>query len=264
MGTRLLGGRGFTAADVAGAPPVIVVSRSLARGLWGTADPLGRCIKVGADTTPCRTVVGVAADIVYSDLRNGPGLTYYLPAAQWRPQLGGLFVRTRGPAARDAEPVRRALQRDMPGDAYVDVTPLADIVAPTMRQWDLGATMFAVFGALALVVAAIGLYSVTAYGVAQRTHELGVRVALGAERRDLMRLVLGEGLRLAAVALALGLAGALVAGRFAAPLLFDTSPRDPVVLAAVAATLLVTSVLASALPALRAARVDPNQALRDE
>jgi putative ABC transport system permease protein len=264
MGTRIVRGRGFAAGDRAGASLVAVVSRSLAKALWRASDPLGRCIKIGADTAPCRTVVGVAQDIVRSDFRDDPGLAYYIPTAQWRPELDGVFVRTRGPAERYVEAVRRALQGEMPGDAYVDVRSLADIVAPNMRQWDLGATMFTVFGALALVVAAVGLYSVTAYGVAQRTHELGVRVALGAEARDLMRLVMLEAVRLSGIALTLGLVGALTAGRFLAPLLFETSPRDPAILAAVAAVLLATSVVASAVPALRAARVDPNRALRDE
>jgi predicted permease len=264
MGTRLLRGRGIGAADLEGAPLVAIVSRSLAAALWKDAEALGKCFKIGADTAPCRTVVGVAEDIVRSDFRDDPRLTYYLPIAQFRPGLGGLFVRTRGPADRYVEQVRRALQREMPGDAYVNVKPLAEVVAPSMRQWDLGATMFTIFGVLALVVAAVGLYSVTAYGVAQRTHELGVRVALGAERGDLLRLVLGEGLRLAGLALVIGLAGALVAARFAAPLLLDTSPRDPAILATVAGLLLVMSVAASAVPALRAARVDPNLALRDE
>ena len=264
MGTRLLSGRGISPRDRDGAAPVVVVSRSLATALWKGADPLGHCVKIGADTAPCRAVVGVAEDIVRSDFRDDPKLTYYLPIAQWRPGLGGLFVRTAGAASAQLEEVRRTLQREMPGDAYVTVQPLADIVAPNMRQWELGATMFTIFGALALLVAAVGLYSVTAYGVVQRTHELGVRVALGAQAGDVVRLVLGEGLRLAAVALVLGTAGAAVAGRFVAPLLFQTSPRDPVILAAVAAVLLGTSVAASALPALRAARVDPNLALRDE
>ncbi len=264
MGTRLLRGRGIAPGDRDGATPVIVVSQGLAEALWKGVDALGRCVRIGADTAPCRTVVGIAEDIRYGDFRGGAGMTYYLPIAQWRPGLGGLFVRTAGPAGALAEQVRVALQRQMPGDAYVTVQPLADIVAPNMRQWDLGATMFTIFGLLALVVAAVGLYSVTAYGVVQRTHELGVRVALGAEARHVVRLVLGEGLRLSAFALVLGGAGALVAGRFVAPLLFETSPRDPVVLAGVAALLLVTSVAASAVPALRAARVDPNLALRDE
>jgi len=264
MGTRLLRGRGFTDADQASSPLVMVLSRALAKALWKDADPIGRCVKISADTAPCRTVVGVAENIVESEFGGEPEITYYVPSAQWHPEGGGVFVRTRAPADHYAEAVRTALQRAMPGDAYVTVRPMADIVGYHMRQWDLGATMFMIFGVLALVVAAVGLYSVTAYGVVQRTHELGVRVALGAEAGDLVRLVLGEGLRLAGIALALGLAGALVAARFVAPLLFETSSRDPLVLASVAAVLLLTSVAASALPARRAARVDPNIALRDE
>jgi len=264
MGTRLLRGRGFTEADQATSPLVLVLSRALATALWKDADPIGRCVKISAETAPCRTVVGVSENIVLNDFGSGSELSYYVPAAQWHPEKGGLFVRTRGPADRYAETVRTALQREMPGDAYVTVRPMADIVGNRTRQWDLGATMFAVFGVLALLVAALGLYSVVAYGVAQRMHELGVRVALGAESRDLVRLVLGEGLRLAAIALTLGLAVALIAGRFVSPLLFETSPRDPAVLAAVAAVLLLASLAASAVPALRAAHVDPNRALRDE
>jgi predicted permease len=266
MGTRVLRGRPLLETDRAGAEPVIVVSEELARALWKKADPIGRCVKIGADTAPCRTVVGVTEGIKMQDFRDSedPGLSYYIPLAQWRPGFGGVFVRTQAAAAGLADPVRRALQQEMPGASYVTVRPLAEIVGENMRQWDLGATMFTVFGALALIVAAVGLYSVTSYGVAQRTQELGVRVALGAEARDVVRLVLAEGLRLSAVALAFGIAAALLAGRYVAPLLFETSPRDPSVLAAVAAVLLVTSVAASALPALRAARVDPNRALRDE
>ena len=264
MGTRVVRGRGIAAEDRDGASLVIVVSRSLAAALWKDADALGRCVKIGADTAPCRSVVGIADDIRFGGFRGEPGMTYYLPIAQWRPGLGGLFVRTAGPADALAEQVRDVLQRQMPGDAYVTVQPLADIVAPNLRQWELGATMFSIFGALALVVAAVGLYSVTAYGVVQRTHEMGVRLALGARVGDVVRLVLAESLRLAGVALAIGLASALAVSRFVAPLLFETSPRDPLVLAAVAALLLATSVAASTLPALRAARVDPNRALRDE
>jgi ABC-type antimicrobial peptide transport system permease subunit len=150
----------------------------------------------------------------------------------------------------------------MPGSSYVTVRPLADIIAPEMRQWELGATMFTIFGGLALLVAAVGLYSVVSYGVAQRTHELGVRVALGAQTRDVVRLVLGEGLRLAVIAVVIGTAIAVLAGRWVAPLLFDTSPRDPAILAGVALVLVAISAAASAIPARRASRVDPNIALR--
>jgi putative ABC transport system permease protein len=131
-----------------------------------------------------------------------------------------------------------------------------------MRSWQLGATMFAVFGALALVLAAVGLYSVVAYSVAQRMHEMGVRVALGAQARDVIGLVVGEGLRVVGPGIALGGTIALLAGRWIAPLLFNVSPKDPSVFASVVGTLLAVAVVGSWLPALRAAHVDPNEALR--
>jgi ABC-type antimicrobial peptide transport system permease subunit len=135
-------------------------------------------------------------------------------------------------------------------------------IEPQVRPWRLGAAMFSVFGALALLLAAVGLYSVIAYGVTQRTHELGVRVALGARTADVLRLVVGEGLRIAVVGVSAGALLALLAGRWLAPLLFNVSPRDPGVFAIVATVLLAVALAASLLPALRAARVDPATALR--
>ena len=132
------------------------------------------------------------------------------------------------------------------------------------RSWQLGATMFVAFGGLALVLAAIGLYSVIAYNVAQRTHELGVRVALGAQSRDVVRLVVVEGLRLAVVGVAIGAGVALLAGRWVKPLLFNVSPKDPTVFVVVSLTLISVAVAASWVPALRASRVDPNVALRSD
>jgi ABC-type antimicrobial peptide transport system permease subunit len=122
--------------------------------------------------------------------------------------------------------------------------------------------MFSLFGALALLVASVGLYSVIAYSVAQRTHELGVRIALGAETRDVLRLVVGEGTRVAAAGITLGVAAALLAGRFVTSLLYDVSAKDPLTFAVVIAALLLVAVVASLVPARRAARVDPNVALR--
>ena len=144
------------------------------------------------------------------------------------------------------------------------VTPLAEILGSQTQSWRLGATLFTLFGGLALVLAAIGLYSVIAYNVAQRTHELGVRVALGAEMRHLVRLVLVEGMKLALVGVVLGGAIALFVGRWVKPLLFDVSPRDPAVFAGVGAVLLGVAALASLIPARRAGRVDPIEALRSE
>jgi ABC-type antimicrobial peptide transport system permease subunit len=152
----------------------------------------------------------------------------------------------------------------MPGPSYITVTPFSDIMGSQTRSWQLGATMFVAFGGLALVLAAIGLYSVIAYNVAQRTHELGVRVALGAQSRDVVRLVVIEGLRLAVVGVAIGAGVALLAGKWVKPLLFNVSPKDPTVFVVVSLTLISVAVAASWVPALRASRVDPNVALRSD
>ncbi|HMA39093.1 MAG TPA: ADOP family duplicated permease [Gemmatimonadales bacterium] len=264
MGTRLLRGRGISDQDVAGAPGAMVVSEAMARTLWPGREPLGECVRVGADTAPCTAVVGIAENIKSRSLGADPGLFYYLSSAQFSPDVGGLFVRMRGDAAHAKETVRRSLQPLMPGASYVTVTPLADVLGSQTQSWELGATMFTVFGLLALALAAIGLYSVIAYNVAQRTHELGVRSALGAQLGDLVRLVLTDGMRLALVGIVLGSGIALIVGRWAQPLLFEQSARDPAVFAGVAVLLLAVAALACFIPARRAGRVDPMRALRSE
>lgn len=264
MGTRLLRGRGISDQDVAGAPGAMVVSEAMARALWPGREPLGECVRVGADTAPCTAVVGVAENIKSRSLGDDPGLFYYLSSAQFNPEMGGLFVRVHGDAARAKETVRRSLQPLMPGASYVTVTPLADVLGSQTQSWELGATMFTVFGVLALALAAIGLYSVIAYNVAQRTHELGVRSALGAQLGDLVRLVLTDGMRLALVGVVLGSVIAFVVGRWAQPLLFEQSARDPAVFGGVAVLLLAVAALACLIPARRAGRVDPMRALRSE
>jgi len=264
MRTRIIRGRGITDGDRAGTPRVIVVSHSMARKLWPNKDPLGQCVKVGADTTPCSTVVGIAEDIRRGSFDKDEGLQYYLPLAQRDDHAGGLFVRTRGDARREAERIRRELQRLMPGVSYLTATPLQDVLDKSARAWHLGATMFTIFGGLGLLLAAVGLYAVMAYTTAQRTHELGVRIALGAQARDVVRLVVAGGVRVAVAGIAIGAAVALLGGPFVAPLLFNTSPKNPSIFAAVGLTLLATAALASLVPAWRATRVDPNVALRSE
>jgi ABC-type lipoprotein release transport system permease subunit len=221
-------------------------------------------VRINADTVPCTYVVGVAENIKSNSLSDDADYFYYLSAAQFNPQQTGLFVRVHGDAARQAEAIRRQLQRLMPSPSYVAVTPFADVVGGEMQSWALGATMFVVFGILALTLAAIGLYSVIAYNVVQRTHEMGVRIALGAQLGDVVRLVVGQGLRHGAGGIVIGGAIALGAARWFKPLLFDESPRDPLVYGVVTAILLVVAVTASWIPARRAARVDPNVALRSE
>ena len=261
MGTRIVRGRGFTTADDERAPRVMVVGESMAKKLWPNQDPIDKCVRVNADTAPCTRVIGVAEDIRAGSLSE-PQPHYYMPTAQFHPNSGGLFVRTDGAAADRVDAVRRALQQLMPGASYVTVTPMADIIGGETRSWRIGAVMFAVFGLLALVLAGIGLYSVITYNVTQRTHEMGVRVALGAQTADVVTLVVREGLRIVIVGVVLGGAVALLAGKWIAPLLFQVSPKDPPVIATVVFVLIAVAIAASWLPAARAARVDPIEALR--
>ena len=263
MGTKILRGRGFEPADNSPtAPKVMVVSESMAKLLWPKADAIGQCVRVIADTMPCAEVVGIARDIRRESLTKDQGLQYFLPVEQTGRASGGLFVRTRGEAERAKEEVRKALQAEMPGSSYLVLTPLEEILGAERRSWTLGATMFTVFGGVALLLAAVGLYSVIAYNVAQRTQELGVRMALGAQRVDVVRLVLTEGLRLSVLGVAIGALIAWAAGKQVGPLLFQVSPRDPTVFGGVVAALLATALAACLLPAWRASRVDPSVALR--
>jgi predicted permease len=265
MGTKILKGRGFDASDLAGSPRVMVVSEGMARAIWPEQDAIGKCVRISADTAPCTTVIGVAEEMRLRTLTEAREYTYYLPATQYdlamTPQI---FVRVRGDAADLVEPLRRRLQREMPGTAFSNAIPLDRLIDPQRRSWKFGATMFVAFGGLALVLAAIGLYSLIAYDVAQRTQELGVRIALGASMSDVMRLVMASGLRLVVVGLVLGGGLALWGSKWMEGLMFRQSPRDPVVFGLVSLTLLLVALLASSGPAWRASRVDPNIALRGD
>ena len=172
--------------------------------------------------------------------------------------------------ARGADPrevasrIHGALRGAHPALESIDVGPIAELLAPEIRPFRVGATVFGALGALALVLAGVGLYAVISFGVTRRTRELGIRAALGARRGDVVSLVMGEGVRLTVLGVATGLLLALVLGRAVEALLFGASPNDPLVFGVVAATLVVVASLAAAIPAWRAARVDPMTALRDD
>ena len=252
VGTRTLRGRGITAEDRAEAPRVTVLSESMAATLWPGQEALGRCLRIGADSMPCTCVVGVTEDIRQNSLTDGRDLNYYMPIAQFHPEGAVVFARVRGQAEERKGLVRRALQPLVPGDGYVTVTPMREIVGPRFVSWELGATIFLAFGGLALVLAAIGLYAGIAYDVLQRAHELEVRIALGARVGDVVRLVVGDGLRIALLSVAIGGIIALWAGRWIVPLLYEQSPHDPLIFGVVTGGLFGVALLASAIPALRA------------
>lgn len=234
----------------------------MAKLFWPDRDPLGQRAKIGNDSI-CRYVVGVADDIK-NEFGEEKGGAYYLSAAQDHLYRTSMAIRMRGAASEQADVVRQALQKEMPGAAYVTVTPYADIVGARMQSWRLGATMFVVFGVLALTLAAIGLYGVIAYNVTQRTHEIGVRIALGAGMRDVILLVSRQSALVGGAGIVIGGAVALLFARQLAPLLFNEPPHDPLVYLIVGTAMLLTVAVASVVPARRAARVDPNVALRSE
>jgi predicted permease len=265
-GTAILRGRGFTDADVEGVTPVSVVSRTFAAVAWPDRDPIGECLYLGSGSSTCVQVVGVVADTRPESVTGAPPLMYYVPFAQRlaRMPLDGMLIRTRGaPAAAESE-VQHILQTAEPGLPFVSVERLLDRVRPQWRSWRLGATVLSVFGLLALVIASLGLYGVTAYGVAQRTREIGVRIALGAGGGSVVRMVVMRTVRAAGLGAAAGLLAALVLGRALASLLFGVKPLDAASVLAAAALLLAVSAVAAYLPARRAARVDPMEALRTE
>jgi predicted permease len=269
MGMRLVRGRGITEADGRGAPPVMVVNETMARTLWPGGSPLGQCVVVREfPGRPCAEVVGVVGDVRVrgAELREGSDMQMYLSLRQdlLKLPLRSLVVRGAGDPAALAAAVRRAVLDEEPRALRVRVRPLAVSLEPVLRPWRTGAATLAAFGALALLLASLGLYAVVAHDVAQRVREIGVRLALGARGGDVARLVVARGVRLAGAGVVLGVAAALAAGRWVAPLLFETAPYDPGVLGGGAAALLAVAALAGALPAWRAARLAPSSALRTE
>jgi predicted lysophospholipase L1 biosynthesis ABC-type transport system permease subunit len=265
VGLGVVRGRGLAPSDGETAEKVVVVSRTMADGIWPDTDPLGACMVVGQDDDTCRTVVGVVEDAARNGYQDAPFMAYYLPLAQLTTeQASGLYVRVRGAPDDAVGEVARTLRSFSPLVRYASVETLRARLDPQARSWALGATMFSLFGVLALVVAAVGLYSVLAVDVARRTRELGIRAALGARRARLLRSVLVEGTRLAVFGVVLGLLVAWIAAPRASDLLFEVDPHDAGTLAAVALALVAVAVAASLIPGMRATRVDPSEALRAE
>ncbi|MEO8449834.1 MAG: FtsX-like permease family protein, partial [Gemmatimonadota bacterium] len=266
LGIRVRQGRGFTTQDRSGSAPVVIVNETMAKAYWPGGTAVGRCMKVGADSTPCREVVGVVDDVRFEDLVEPPTGRFWVPLDQSQGLASDriLYLKVKGDPGRLVAGVRRALQSMAPNLPRANVRPLTTHLDPLLQPWRLGATMFGLFGVLALLVSVVGLYSVLAYGVAQRTQEFGVRLALGASAAQLRGLVLRQGLGVVLAGLAIGVGLALLASDWLAPLLFQTSGHDPLVFGGVSVILLSAAGLACIAPAERAVRVNPMEALRSE
>ena len=263
-GLQVTAGRPMQESDGPADAPVAWVSKTMAETLWPTESPLGRCLIVDEDDA-CTTVAGVVEDASRGSLEEERHMAFYLPVAQRQSRrLNGLYIRAADDARAVAASVAATLRGFDPRVRFVEVETLREALDPQTRSWKLGASLFTLFGFLALLVAGIGLYGLLAFHVAQRRRELGIRSALGAAGARLLGAVVGEGARLTLGGVALGLVLVLALGRFAEPLLFRVSPRDPLVLALVAAALVGTGLVASLLPGMRATRADPMDALRAE
>ncbi len=263
VGTPVIAGRGFTRQDNDG-PPVVVVNRAFAEYEWPGQSALGHCVDMGWKDIKCYRVVGVVSNARYVRLEDPPHRAFFLPVGRNSSWSRVLLIRAGDDPAKLVPAVRQSLVHLDPKLPYVELNPLTDLLLPQLQPRRLGASMFGAFGLLALLLAAVGLYGVVSYSVAQRTHELGVRMALGANRGQVLRMVVGQGAKLALAGLAIGAGAAFAATRFVTHLLYGVSATDSVTFVGVVVVLGATAGLASFIPARRATRVDPQVALRGE
>jgi predicted permease len=264
LGLAIVEGRAILPADETDESHVAVLSENMARAYWPNERAVGRCVMLNRDSV-CTTVIGVAANARQA-LSGEPGFLVYVPLSpRWGAGANTLVVRARdGDPRRLVLPIRQAMQSAAANLPYADVQTLDDVLAPQVRPWKTGATLFSLFGALALAIAAMGLYSAISYSVVQRRHEFGVRLALGAGIADVVRIVVAYGLRPVVVGVVVGTVAAVAAGPAISSLLFQTSPRDPTVYVIMGGVMLVVAAVASVIPARRAARVHPATALRGD
>ena len=281
LGIKILQGRSFLPSDRAGTLPVVIVNQTLARDLWHDENPIGKCLALrNFNKKECHTVVGVVPDQIKSLAAGhtmsrkiaGPAFNTadaYFPMEQhiskdFDGPPDGLLIRTFGPASLAQHDISAALTGLAPGGRYVSVRPFSEIMDPQIRPFRLGASMFTFFGALALLLSSVGIYGVLAFLVRQRTAEIGIRMALGALPQNVLKLVIWQGMKFAALGVVIGIAAALSLTRLVRSLLFEVRPTDVPSYMTACAVLITVALLACLLPAWRAARVDPATSLRHE
>ncbi|MGH7469008.1 MAG: ABC transporter permease [Longimicrobiales bacterium] len=270
MGIQLVRGRSLAEQDVRSAPGAVLVNRAFAQKYFGERDPIGQRLLVGFDGRDPypRTIVGIVGDVLHSGLAEDQRTEMYVPFAQLAWNFGGMtfVLRTRGQPLELLAAARTAIWAVDPSQAIYEPRTMQHVIdeSGSVVSSRILAGALGIFGTIALLLAALGLYGVISYGVAQRTYEIGVRGALGATRSDVLRLIMGQGLTLVALGLALGLFGAFGATRLMSTLLHGVSAQDPTAFLQAVALLVGVALVATALPALRATRIDPAMALRAE
>jgi len=269
--TRMLRGREFTQDDTDTSQPVVVVSQSLAKRYWPNQDPIGRTLKPNIADAPWYTVIGVAQDVRHQGLDADAEPTAYYPYAQFPNSIRALagkymtvVVRTNAHAAGLLDSIRHTVASVDANVPVYSIKSMDDFMADAGSFRRLETSLIGIFAALALILAAVGLYGVMAYAVTQRTREIGVRMALGASRRNVLSLIVGHGMKMACIGLAAGIIGAVAVARLMASLVYQTSTTDFATFISVGVLLVMFILLACIVPSLRATRVDPNIALRCE
>lgn len=264
MGIRLLRGRLFDRTETPTSPPVTVINETMARRMFGSNNPIGARIKQGwpEDPTPWREIIGVVNDVRVNGLQGDPPLQAYLPYEHEPASFGALVLRSQGDPRALARPIEAAMRDIDPNIPLNGISTMNEVIEAGVGNERLTMVLLIGFAALALLIAAIGVFGVTAYSVSQRTHELGVRMALGARPNGVLALVLRQELGVCVAGIAIGGAGALLLGSLLESLLFGVTARDGVTLSISAGVLLAVTAVACLIPALRATRVDPVTALR--
>ena len=267
MQIPLLRGRVFTDHDNLrpdGHRDVAIVSRQFAERMWPNADPLGKRINCDDDGSGCAEIVGIVGDVKHNSLVDEVGYDLYHACYQSYAKQTHFVARTQGDPMAVAKEIQRAIWQVAPDTGIFNVMPVTRLSANTIWQSRVWGLLFGIFSGIALVLATAGIYGVMAYFVTQRTREIGVRIALGAQWRDVLTLVLKSGMMLVIIGLTIGLAGALALTRLMNTLLFEISPTDPITFGAVALCVILATLLACYIPARRATKVDPLVALRYE
>jgi putative ABC transport system permease protein len=265
MQISLLKGRAFTSADGPSVPPVVIINQELARQFWANENPIGQKIHISPDPDVDATIVGVVADVKVNSLMNyHRDREMYVPFAQFPSRGMGIVVRSTANRATLADAIRNSIWSVDAEQPVSQIRLFKTIVADEYGGYQVVSELMGFFSVLGLFLGAIGIYGVMAFMVTQRTHEIGIRLTLGAHPREILRLVVGKGLALAGIGIAVGVVGALGMTRLLAFMLAGVSPRDPLTFTGVALLIAAVALAACYIPARRAMRVDPMVALRYE
>ena len=262
MGIAMLQGRDFSSTDHSAAPGVVIISEATAERYWPGENALGKRVRFGPQGNPWSTVIGIVPGIRHQALNQAPRPELYFPYAQRPGRFMNLIVKTALPTASASAAIRESIREADPGLPMASITKMEDLVEGSIGQDRFLLGLTGSFAMLAVVLAAVGIYGVISYSVSQRTYEMGLRMALGAQRGTVLGIILRQGLLLTALGIAAGVGLSLWATRFIGSLLFNTSPTDLLTFLATAAFLAGVGLIACLVPAYRATRIDPLQALR--